>query len=142
VIAVLHGGAGRLAAAAIAIGLLAGAGCGKPETGEVQLESKPDAGLQDLKAFLTSAKASGQATTRAAAAPVIGGVHLAADYYLGSGQIVFLWGAQLSDEADAAGRIIAYQRTAPSDGGWVLFQDGSLREISAEAFAAAEKAEP
>jgi len=142
VIAVLHGGGWRLAAAAVAIGLALAAGCTEPETGEVQLESKPDAGLQDLKAFLTSAKASGQATTRAAAAPVLGAVHLAADYYLGSGQIVFLWGTQLSDVPEAADRIIAYQRTAPSDGGWVLFQDGSLREISTEAFAAAEKAEP
>lgn len=123
------------------LGLAAVAGCGQPATPEPEVVSEPDAGLLDLKAFLTAAKANGQATTRDAAGPPLRAVHLAADYYLGSGQIVFLWGAQLSDDAAAAGRIIAYQRTAPSEGGWALFQDGSLRQISAEEFAAAEKAE-
>ena len=101
-----------------------------------------DRGLQDLKSYLTWAKSNKQSTDRATASAALGNAFMFADHAINSHQIEFLWGAQLSDEADAAGRIIAYQRTAPSDGGWVLFQDGSLREISAEAFAAAEKAEP
>jgi hypothetical protein len=48
--------------------VVATAGCGSGEKAEV---FEPDGGLLDLKAFLESAKASGQATTQEAAAPII-----------------------------------------------------------------------
>jgi hypothetical protein len=120
------------------LGLLA-AGCGGGESKEIP---GPDAGLQDLKAFLESAKTSGQATTKEAASPVLSAVHLGADYFLRSGQIEFIWGTKLSDEPDAAGRIVAYQKAAATDGGWALFQDGSLKHLTAAEFAAAPRAEP
>jgi hypothetical protein len=125
--------------AAIAIGVVATAGCGSGEQAEV---FEPDGGLLDLKAFLESAKASGQATTQEAAAPIISAVHLGADYYIRSGQIQYLWGTKLAEGPEAAGTVIAFQTAAATDGGWVLFQDGSLKRISAAEFAAAPKAEP
>ncbi len=125
--------------AAIAIGVVATAGCGSGEQAEV---FEPDGGLLDLKAFLESAKASGQATTQEAAAPIISAVHLGADYYIRSGQIQYIWGTKLAEGPEAAGKVIAFQTAAATDGGWVLFQDGSLKRISAAEFAAAPKAEP
>lgn len=98
-------------------------------------------GLQDLKAFLTAAKAAGQKTTRGEALPAIQAQYMAADYSLGKGDIVFEWGAELSTGPEAAKRIVAYQKAVEQDGGWALFQDGSLRRITAAEFAAAPKAQ-
>ena len=125
--------------AAIAIGVVAAGGCG---SGEKEQVFPPDGGLLDLKAFLESAKASGQGTTREAAAPVISAVHLGADYYIRSGQIEYIWGTKLADGPEAAGTVIAFQTSAAKEGGWVLFQDGSLKRLTAEEFAAAPKATP
>lgn len=125
--------------AAILIGMAAVGGCSSGEKGEV---FPPDGGLLDLKAFLESAKESGQATTQEAAAPIISAVHLGADYFIRSGQIEYIWGTKLAEGPEAAGTVIAFQTAAATDGGWVLFQDGSLKRISAAEFAAAPKAEP
>ena len=125
--------------AAIAIGAVATVGCGSGEKAEV---FPPDGGLLDLKAFLESAKASGQATTQESAAPIISAVHLGAYYYIRSGQIQYIWGTKLAEGPEAAGTVIAFQTAAATDGCWVLFQDGSLKRISAAEFAAAPKAEP
>lgn len=100
-----------------------------------------DPGLSDLKMFLEAAKAAGRKTTRDVALPVIQAQHMAADYELGTGDIVFEWGAELSTGPEAAKRIVAHQKAVEKDGGWALFQDGSLRRITAAEFAAAPKAE-
>ena len=125
--------------AAVGIGLAGVGGCSKPES---QAVFEPDGGLLDLKSFLVAAKASGQSTTQEAAAPVIAAVHLGADYYLRSGQIEYIWGTTLTDGPEAAGRIVAYQKTAAADGGWALFQDGSLKHLTPAEFAATPRAEP
>lgn len=105
-------------------------------------EGEADVGLRDLKMFLEAAKAAGRKTTRGEALPVIQAQHMAADYSLGKGDIVFEWGAGLSTGPEAAKRIVAYQKAVEKDGGWALFQDGSLRRVTAAEFAAAPKAEP
>lgn len=125
--------------AAIAIGVVMMLGCG---SGEKEQVFPPDGGLLDLKAFLESAKASGQATTKEAAAPVISAVHLGADYYIRSGQIEYIWGTKLAEGPEAARTVIAFQTSAAQEGGWVLFQDGSMKRLTAEEFAAAPKATP
>lgn len=114
-------------------------GCG---SGEKEQIFEPDGGLLDLKSFLESAKANGQATTREAAAPVLAAVHLGADYYIRSGQIEYIWGTKLADGPEAASTVIAFQKTAETDAGWVLFQDGSMRRLTAAEFAAAPRAKP
>ena len=101
-----------------------------------------DMGLVDLKAFLEGAKAGKLKTTRADALPVIQAQHMAADYALGKGDIVFQWGTALADGPEAAKRLVAFQKVAEKEGGWALFQDGSIRRITAAEFAAAPKAEP
>lgn len=125
--------------ATIAIGLVFVAGCG---SGKQEQVFEADGGLLDLKAFLEAAKGSGQATTREAAMPVLAAVHLGADYYIRSGQIQYIWGTKLAAGPEAAGKVIAFQTTAATDGGWVLFQDGSLKRLSAAEFAQAPKATP
>ena len=46
------------------------------------------------------------------------------------------------DGAEAAKRILAFETRAAKEGGWVMFQDGTIREVTAEEFAAAAKATP
>ena len=131
-----------LALVVMAVGACGLAGCGGGGGGGPQqaTEGEADAGLRDLKMFLEAAKAAGGRTTRDEALPVIQAQHMAADYYLGKGDIVFEWGAELSTGPEAAKRIVAYQKAVEKDGGWALFQDGSLQRITAAEFAAAPKA--
>jgi hypothetical protein len=51
------------------------------------------------------------------------------------GQIVVVWDQPLT----AAAAILAYERDTPDSGGYVLFQDGSIRQITAVEFEAAPK---
>jgi DNA mismatch repair protein MutL len=41
-----------------------------------------------------------------------------------------------------AKRILAFETRATKEGGWVMFQDGAIREVTTEEFAAAAKAAP
>jgi hypothetical protein len=53
-----------------------------------------------------------------------------------------VWGAGLKDGAEASKRILAFETRAAKEGGWVMFQDGAIREVTSEEFAAAAKAAP
>lgn len=52
------------------------------------------------------------------------------------GDVVVLWGANIG----AGSAILAYEKDAPAKGGWVLLQDRSMKQMSAEEFKAAPKA--
>ncbi|MBN9122580.1 MAG: hypothetical protein J0I06_26105 [Planctomycetes bacterium] len=54
-----------------------------------------------------------------------------------SGEVVVNWTAPPSSNSSA---VLAYQKEAPSAGGWVAFQDGTVKHLTAEEFAAAPKA--
>jgi hypothetical protein len=56
---------------------------------------------------------------------------------LRSGELVYLWGATLSPGGTA---VVAYEKKAPTDGGWVLLQDGTVKQMTAQDFQAAPKA--
>jgi hypothetical protein len=59
-----------------------------------------------------------------------------------SGAIVVLWGAALKGEGDV-GRdeaVLAYEKAAPADGGYVLWSAGSVKKMTASEFNAAPKA--
>jgi hypothetical protein len=53
-------------------------------------------------------------------------------------EIVYQWGGRI----DPAGgeTVLAYEKKAPSEGGWVLMQDGTVKQITADEFKAAPKA--
>jgi hypothetical protein len=55
-----------------------------------------------------------------------------------SEEIVYQWGARINSSGTDA--ILAYEKKAPTDGGWVLMQDGNLKEITVGEFNAAPKA--
>lgn len=55
-------------------------------------------------------------------------------------EIVYVWGAPLNPAG--SDRVLAYESTAPTDGGWVLMQDGTVKQMTQEQFSAAPKARP
>jgi len=62
-----------------------------------------------------------------------------------SGEIVVVWGAKMAGEGDASSgnapkAVIAYEKKTPSDGGYVLLQDGTVEQMSSEQFGTAPKA--
>lgn len=60
-----------------------------------------------------------------------------------TGAIDCAWGAGLKEgAADAASRLLAWEKTAGEAGGWVMFQDGTIRQVTAAEVAAARKASP
>lgn len=53
------------------------------------------------------------------------------------GTLVYLWGAPFAAGGD---KVAAYEKKVASEGGWVLLQNGNVKEMSAAEFAAAPKA--
>ncbi|HEY2786612.1 MAG TPA: hypothetical protein VGJ05_16720 [Fimbriiglobus sp.] len=60
-----------------------------------------------------------------------------------SGDVVVLWGAAVAGEgnlASAGEKIVAYEKNAPTQGGFVLFVNGKVKKMTSAEFAAAPKA--
>lgn len=53
-----------------------------------------------------------------------------------SGEVVVNWGAGPADSS----AVLAYQKEVPSSGGWVLLQNGKVKQMTADEFKAAPKA--
>jgi len=54
-----------------------------------------------------------------------------------NGDIVYLWGAEY---AAGSNKVVAYEKQTPTEGGLVLLQDGTVKEMSAAEFGSAPKA--
>ncbi|MDB5309964.1 MAG: hypothetical protein JWO38_4166 [Gemmataceae bacterium] len=54
-----------------------------------------------------------------------------------TGQIVVLWGASPAAGSDA---VLAYYKTVPAEGGWVLLQNGTVKEMAPDEFGKTPKA--
>jgi hypothetical protein len=60
-----------------------------------------------------------------------------ASEHLQNGNLVYIWGADL---VSGGRKIIAYDKAVETSGGWVLLEDGTVQEMTSEAFASAPKA--
>ncbi|VTR94517.1 Uncharacterized protein OS=Singulisphaera acidiphila (strain ATCC BAA-1392 / DSM 18658 / VKM B-2454 / MOB10) GN=Sinac_0826 PE=4 SV=1 [Gemmata massiliana] len=61
-----------------------------------------------------------------------------------SGDVVVVWGAKIGGEGEAASgptNVIAYEKKTPTEGGWVLLQNTTTKQMSASDFASAPKAQ-
>jgi hypothetical protein len=56
------------------------------------------------------------------------------------GDYVVAWGVGRSTTAGAANQILVYEKKTPAEGGAVLLRDGTVKQMTAEEFAAAPKA--
>lgn len=57
---------------------------------------------------------------------------------LRDGECVMLWGGSLPG-AGAGATVLAYEKAVPEQGGLVVFQDGTVKELTADEFKAAPK---
>ena len=59
-----------------------------------------------------------------------------------SGEVVVLWGMPVKGEGEMGkgGEVIAYEKDAPANGGYVLLSGGEVKKMSAAEFNAAPKA--
>lgn len=117
--------------------VLFAAGCGSPEPSKGSGTPSGKEGLADLGELL---KEFGEQKKRPPAKTAdiepVEPLHQAAYVGLVRGDIVYVWGAPLSGGSD----VIAYEKQAESAGGWVLLQDGTVKEMTADEFRAAPRA--
>jgi hypothetical protein len=59
---------------------------------------------------------------------------------LRSGDIVYFWGAGLATGGNASSTVLAHEKKVSTEGGWVLMQDGTIKQMSADEFRSAPKA--
>jgi len=66
--------------------------------------------------------------------PIYPGAYIA----LVQGNVVYSWGKSIS--SSASDTILAHEKKVPESGGFVLMQDGTVKEMSAAEFGSAKKA--
>ncbi len=130
-----------LVAAAV---LVVGAGCTAQKTATEKLAGPTAAdGLTNLRDLFRQAAAGKAALPKSLTEfTAVEPFYPVAGPFVLSGDITCAWGAGLKDGAEAAKRMLAFETRAAKEGGWVMFQDGTIREVTAEEFAAAAKATP
>jgi len=138
------GGVSRAFLAACVLAAALAGGCGGTKTKDVSTSGpKANDGLTDLKTLLDSVKAGQQKPPKSAAEmAAIEPMFPVAGAFIQNGSIEYVWGAKFADGADAAKRLVAFEAKAAAEGGLVLLQDGTIKEVSAAEFSGLEKAKP
>jgi hydrogenase maturation factor len=118
------------------------AGCGRPP--EIVPISSEERGLKELaglyREFTTKKKRGAKSLKEL---NVKGQQNPVAVTMINSGDLVVQWGVPLSTQGASADAVLAYVKTVPEQGGYVLMQDGTtIKKITAEEFKAAPKASP
>lgn len=120
------------------VGLLAlAAGCGG---GDAVKSADPTAKekLDEVKAMLETVAADRQKPpSKMAEFGTVEPMLPVAGEAIRKGDLVYVWGATLSPGGTG---VVAYEKNAPTEGGWVLIQDGTVKQMTAEEFQAAPKA--
>jgi hypothetical protein len=117
--------------------LFAAAGCGSPEAPKGSGTPSGKDALTDLGVLLKEfGEQKKRPPAKAADIEPVEPLHQAAYVGLVRGDIVYVWGAPLSGGSD----VIAFEKQADTAGGWVLLQDGTVKEMIADQFRAAPRA--
>ena len=130
----------RLSVAVIALAVLAGCGGGSTANSNSQGPT-PNDGLIDLQAMLKGLKETNQPIPKSVQElGPLDPLHPTAAAFLQNGSIAYYWGTPLDAAApNAATTVIAHEKEAESKGGWVLMQDGNIKQMTADEFKAATK---
>ena len=121
---------------AVLVAAATAVGCGG--SGELQTADQEKAALEDLAQFLKNLPAEGKKPpARMAEFEPLEPMAPMASESLRNGKMVYLWGAGLADGGTA---VVAYEKRAETESGWVLLQDGSVKQMTAAEFKASPKA--
>ncbi len=131
----------RTLTVAAALVIPVAAGCGsKSGSGD---SIHPQAALLQEVADLLRAAGEGRPPAKAADLARFEAAFPAAYQAVKSGAVVVVWGAKMAGEGESASApadVIAYEKKVPAEGGWVLLQNGKVKEMTADEFKAAPKA--
>ena len=126
--------------ALLIVGTTCLAGCGSSTPAKPDRESfLPDVNdlLEDLKSLLTSAKEAKKSPPGSNAdLQQYEATNPGATAAIAQGTIKYYYGQGLS----GGNKIVAHGAKCESEGGWVLLQDGTVKQMSADEFKAAPKA--
>ena len=119
-------------------------GCGGPggdEEPKSVLGPAPEQAMIDLKAMLELMEKEKKPMPKGVQdLAAYGPGFPAAEVFLQNGAIVYAWGTKISQDADAATTVIAYESKTPTEGGLVMMQNGTTQTMTAEQFKAAKVA--
>ena len=127
-----------LVIASVAFCALVCTGCGGDKA-PADASGAPTAkeGLLDLAALLKDvAELKKSPPSRQSDLQQYDAVYLSATLAITRGEVVYVWGAGLSGGT----AVVAHEKEAPTAGGFVLLQDGTVKKLTAAEFAAAPKA--
>lgn len=117
--------------------VLLAAGCGSPEPVKGTGTPSGKDALTDLGVLLKEfGEGKKRPPAKAADIEPVEPLHQAAYVGLVRGDVVYVWGTPLTGGTD----VVAYEKQAESAGGWVLLQDGTVKEMTADEFRAAPRA--
>lgn len=122
----------------VVVAVALAAGCTGP-SGPASTATGPTGkqALDDLAALLKQVAADGKKPpARAADLEPYDAAFLSASLGISRKEIVYRWGAGLT----GGPAVVAHETAVPEKGGWVLLQDGTVKEMTAADFAAAPKA--
>ncbi len=126
-------------AACVTLSALTPVGCGGPDVPK-DATGAPTAkqGLVDLAELLKGvAEQKKSPPARQADLEQYDVINLAATLAITRKEVVYVWGTGIIAGGQA---VIAYEKDAPSAGGYVLIEDGTVKAMTAAEFAAAPKA--
>ena len=127
----------RILWAVVAAGAGLAAGCTSPSTAAA-LDDERKGALEEIGQMLKGLADEGRKPpTKAAELSAIEPLLPTAAAKIRSGEIVYVWGAGY---AAGGKQLVAWERVVPESGGYVLQQDGTVKNLSAGEFQSADKA--
>jgi hypothetical protein len=124
-----------------AIALVALIGCGSSNQAPKEGGGTPKAkeGLVDIVEMLKYLETNKQKPpTKLADIAPIDPIFPGAFIVLSNKTVEFVWGAGL--DANGGANVLAYEKIVETEGGWVLMQDGTVKQMKPDEFKAAPKA--
>jgi len=121
---------------AAVVGLAAGCGGGSGSGVAIDAGGKP--ALEELGAMLKQLSDEGRKPpARPAELEAVEPMIPVAGPAIRAGDIVYLWGAGY---ASGGMQVVAYEKKAPTEGGYVLLQDGTVKSMTADEFKSSPQA--
>ena len=119
-------------------------GCSGGNTGGNRSSTPEETALAEVCDLIRNATSStGRPPTKVADFGRLAGTYPNGYQAVKSGEVVVLWGTAVAGEGGSGGgaeAVVAYEKNAPTAGGFVLWTSGKVTKVSAAEFAAAPKA--
>ena len=128
----------NLWAVIVAAGVGLAAGCTGDSPATISAEEERKAILADFGQMLKTVADEGKKPpARPAELEAVGPMMADGGAAVRNGSVVYLWGAGY---AEGSNQVVAYEKNVPTEGGFVLLADGTVKQMTADEFEAAPKA--